>query len=163
MGCYRRGKPEELRDIRVLLQLCPPQSPHGAAWSRILSSVVSSRRLTSPVYTVLEHTSVGLPSAPNRQVLASKCVLWLGSCNTHLSCAFLMSPSMLHRHLLTQHTILFGFSYLTRKKKSHNVGICRHTWCSYSVHKSSAVSSTLHWLLLTFKSQGSYALVSLAD
>lgn len=31
------------------------------------------------------------------------------------------------------------------------------------VVNSSIVASTLHWLLLTFKSQGSYALVSLAD
>lgn len=112
MECYGRGKTEALREKRVLLQLCPPQSPHGAAWNRILSSAVSSRRLTSPVHI----RQVGLPSAPDRQVFASKCMLRLGSCNTHLRCALLISPSMLLRHSLTQHTILFGSSYLTRNK-----------------------------------------------
>ena len=105
---------------------------------------------------------MGLPSAPNRRGFTSKCVFWLGSCNTYLRWALLIFPCMLHRHSIKQHTILFGFSYLTRNKKSHNyVRIWRqeHAWCSHS----SAVSSTLHWLLVTFRCQGSKATVSLAD
>ena len=145
MECYWRGKTEAVRDKRVLLQLCPPQSPHGAAWNRILSSAVRSRRLTSPVHTVLEHKSGGpifCAKSPDFRL------------QVHVMVGILQHPLTLRTSDLSQHATqtfthashntLWLFVFDKKQKSHNNVRICRHepTWCSYSVHKNSTVSST---------------------
>jgi len=162
MECHWRGKTEALREKRILLQLCPPQSPHGAAWNRILSSAMSSWRLTSPVHTVLEHTSVGSNICAKSPGFRLQVRVLVGT-QQHLLTLRTSDLSLHATQTFTQTThITVWLFVLDKKQKSHNdVRIWRqeHAWCSYS----SAVSNTSHWLLLTFKSQGNNALVSLAD
>ena len=160
--CHWRGKTEALIEKRVLLQLYPSRSPHGAAWNRILSSALSSRRLTSPVHTVLEHTSGGptfcakspgfrLPVRVLVGILQHPLTLRTSDLSLHATQTF--------SH--TTHNTVWLF-VLEKKQKSHNnVRIWRqeHAWCSCS----NAVAQHFTLAAVNLQMSGSYALVSLAD